>query len=214
MPSSISYCAETRSSAFMEVVVRISAFLSKVRQFLTLTTIVLAGAAYTFGQSPITIDTSNPAAWIISNGVLTVRWLPGDGRVNSIHWSAAPNVELIDPTNTTRLGPKGFYMDNAGNISGALTSNYYLDPSGNYIDFYVTHAADTSSGFTWTWHDVMFANDPGIHVYFTLDHGPGNIAASVGQVQWVFRGDLSQFTNTYAVNTGLSNLGATSVPLP
>lgn len=184
------------------------------RFFVMVATIVFAGSTYTCGQSPITIDTSNPNLWVISNGALTVHWLPGDGRVNSIRWTAAPNVELIDQTNTNRLGPKGFYMDNAGNIGGVLTSSYYLDPNGNYIDFYVTHAADSTSGFTWTWHDVMFANDPGIHVYFTLDHGPGNIAASVGQVQWVFRGDLHQFTNTYSVNTGLSNLGATSVPLP
>lgn len=193
---------------------RFSSFSSKTRQFLTVAILMIGGAAYTCAQSPITVDTSNASVWAISNGVLTVHWLPGDGRVNSIRWTAAPTVELIDQTNTNRLGPKGFYMDNAGNIGGALTSNYLLDPNGNYIDFYVTHAADSASGFSWSWHDVMFANDPGIHVYFTLDHGPGDIAASVGQVQWVFRGNLNQFTNTYSVNAGLSNLGAASVPLP
>jgi len=194
--------------------VKVSVLSIKVRQLIALAAIGMTVGGYSCAQSQITIDTSNASAWVISNGVLTVRWLPGDGRVNSIRWSAAPNVELIDQTNTNRLGPKGFYMDNAGNIGGTLTSSYYLDPSGNYIDFWVTHVADSTSGFTWSWHDVLFANDPGIHVYFVLDHGPGNVPASVGQVQWVFRGDLTQFRNSYAVNTGLGNLGAISVPLP
>jgi len=192
----------------------VSVLSAKVRRLIGLVMMAMGFGGYICAQSPVTIDTSNANLWVISNGTLSVHWLPGDGRVNSIRWSAAPNVELIDQTNTNRLGPKGFYMDNAGSIGGGLTSNYYLDPNGNYIDFWVTHNADTSSGFTWSWHDVLFAHDPGIHVYFVLDHGPGNVAASVGQVQWVFRGDLTQFTNTYAVNTGLGNLGATSVPLP
>ena len=53
-------------------------------------------------RAAITIDTSNSADWKISNGVLTVDWLPGDGRIFSIHWSAFPNHELIDQTNRDR----------------------------------------------------------------------------------------------------------------
>ena len=188
--------------------------------FRSLTGIVVLATAMLFapgtmrGQSPITIDTSNANFWVISNGALTVHWVPGDGRINSIRWTAFPGQELVDQTNRDRKGPKGFYMDNAGSIGGALTSNSYLDPNGNYIDVWVTHAADSASPFTWSWHDVLFANDPGVHVYFVFDHGPGNAAGSIGQIQWVFRGDLTQLVNTYAVNTGLDNLGATSVPMP
>ena len=65
---------------------------------------------------------------------------------------------------------------------------------------------------TYSQHYILFARDPGIHIYFTLDHGTGDRFASIGQIQWVFRGDLSQFTNTYDVNTGLGNLGARTVP--
>src|SRR6185312_3953647 len=68
------------------------------------------GHAQTTG--PISIDTSNPSDWKISNGVLTVDWLPSDGRIFSMHWSAFPNQEIIDQTNANRNGPKGFYMDN------------------------------------------------------------------------------------------------------
>jgi hypothetical protein len=174
---------------------------------------LLAGSLQ--AQSPITIDTTSvPNTWVISNGALTVKWLVNDGRIYSMQWNAAPGVELIDQTNRSKAGPKGFYMDNAGNIGGALTSTYSLDPNGNYIDFWVTHAADSTSPFNWSWHDVLLANDPGVHVYFVLDHGPGEAVASVGQIQWVFRGDLHQFVDTYSVNTGLSNLGATIVPMP
>ena len=166
-------------------------------------------------SAAITIDTtSTPNTWIIDNGALTVKWLPNDGRIFSIHWSAFPDQELIDQTNTNRNGPKGFYMDNVGPGASTPSNNYYLDPNGNYIDWWVTFPAGATNAFTWSQHYVLYANDPGIHIYFVLDHGPGDAAGSIGQIQWVFRGDLTQFTNTYSVNTGLRNLGATTVPLP
>ena len=173
---------------------------------------VLAVPDYASAQSPITIDTSNPGTWTISNGALTVKWMPGNGRIFSMHWSAFPNQELIDQTNRDHNGPKGFYMDNVASLSGPTTPGYYLDPFGQYIDFWIAGPASPTGGFAWSWHDVMFANDPGVHIYFVLDHGPGDAAASVGQIQWVFRGDLNQFANTYDVNTGLGNLGARTVP--
>jgi len=165
-------------------------------------------------RAQITIDTSTPTDWKISNGVITVDWLPGDGRIFSIHWTAFPNQEIIDLTNKDHNGPKGFYMDNVGPGGGTPTNNYYLDPNGHYIDWWNTFPPSSSNAFTWSQHHILFANDPGIHIYFVLDHGPGNIAGGIGQIQWVLRSDLSQFTNTYSVNTGLGNLGATTVPLP
>jgi hypothetical protein len=166
------------------------------------------------GTSPITIDTSNSVDWKISNGVLTVDWLPNDGRIFSIHWSAFPNQEIIDQTNRSKAGPKGFYMDNAGLGSNTPVNDYYADPQGRYIDWWMTEPASATNAFTWSQHYLMFANDPGIHIYFTLDHGAGDAAGSVGQIQWVLRSDLSQFTNDYSVNSGLSNLGATIIPMP
>jgi hypothetical protein len=165
-------------------------------------------------RAQITIDTSNTTDWKISNGVIAVDWLPGDGRIFSIHWTAFPNQEIIDTTNSDHNGPKGFYMDNVGPGGGTPTNTYYLDPNGRYIDWWNTFPPSSSNAFTWSQHHILFANDPGIHIYFVLDHGPGNIAGGIGQIQWVLRSDLTQFTNTYSVNTGLGNLGATAVPLP
>ncbi len=167
---------------------------------------ILLGVAAS-ASAAVTIDTTNPTDWKISNGVLTVDWLPGDGRIFSIHWAAFPNQELIDQTNRDHNGPKGFYMDNVGPGFSTASNNYYLDPNGNYIDWWNTFPASSANPFTWSQHHILFANDPGIHIYFVLDHGPGDIAGSIGQIQWVLRGDLTQFTNTYSVNTGLGNLG-------
>jgi hypothetical protein len=167
-------------------------------------------------NAQITIDTSSATDWKISNGVIKVDWLPGDGRVFSIHWSAFPDQEIIDKTNSDHNGPKGFYMDNAGNLgSGTAKNNYYLDPNGKFIDWWNTIASNsTTNAFTYSQHHILFLNDPGIHTYFTVDHGASDIAGSIGQIQWVLRSNLNQFVNTYSVNTGLGNLGATTVPMP
>ena len=165
-------------------------------------------------RAQITIDNSNATDWKISNGIISVDWLPTDGRIFSIHWSAFPSQEIIDKTNTDHNGPKGFYMDNVGPNGGTATNNYFLDPNGKYIDWWNTIASSATNPFTWSQHHILFLNDPGIHIYFTLDHGASDVTGSVGQIQWVLRSDLNQFTNTYAVNTGLANLGATTVPMP
>jgi hypothetical protein len=60
----------------------------------------------------------------------------------------------------------------------------------------------------------MAGGDSGVHAYFVVDHGAGDIAGNLGQIQFVFRVNLTLFPNTYSVNTGLSNLGATFVPQP
>ena len=75
-------------------------------------------------HAQITIDTSNATDWKITNGVITVDWLPGDGRIFSMHWNAFPNQEIIDTTNRDHNGPKGFYMDNVCPGGGTPAKNY------------------------------------------------------------------------------------------
>jgi hypothetical protein len=174
---------------------------------------ILISASFS-ANAAITIDTSSSTDWKIGNGVLTVDWRPGDGRIFSMHWAAFPQQELIDQTNRDRNGPKGFYMDNVGPGSSTPSNNYYLDPLGQYVDWWVQFPSSSTNPFTWSQHYVLFANDPGIHIYFVLNHAAGDAAGSIGQIQWVFRGDLTQFANTYSVNSGLGNVGATAVPLP
>jgi hypothetical protein len=139
--------------------------------------VILLCASFS-SRAAITIDTSNSTDWKISNGVLTVDWLPGDGRIFSIHWTALPNQELIDQTNRDHNRPKGFYMDNVGPGSSTPSNHFYLDPGGQYIDWWIQFPSSSSNPFTWSQHYILFGGDPSIHIYFVLDHGPSDIAQS------------------------------------
>ncbi len=167
-------------------------------------------AAITTG---ITIDTTNPTDWKISNGALSVDWNSQSGHIYSMHLTAYPDDELIDATNTSGGQPKGLYMDNTGLGAGVTAAKYYQEP-GKYIDWWITTSSSSTNPFTYSQHFIMRANDPGLHVYFVVNHGPSDIAGNLGQIQFVFRDNLTLFPNTYSVNTGLNNLGATAVPLP
>src|SRR5690242_11110469 len=76
--------------------------------------ITTAWIGITAANAAVSIDTSSATDWKIRNGTLSVDWLPGNGRIFSMHWNAFPNQELIDQTNRDHNGPKGFYMDNVG----------------------------------------------------------------------------------------------------
>lgn len=162
-------------------------------------------------QAAITIDTSNPADWKIDNGLLSVDWNSNSGNVFSMHL-AGYSDDLIDVTNTSKGIPKGLYMDNTGLGSGTVTASY--QQHGNrYIDWWITTPSNSTNAFTYSQHYVLRGGDPGIHVYFVVNHGTTDIAGSLGQIQFVFRVNLALFPNTFAVNTGLNNLGATRTPL-
>jgi len=164
-----------------------------------------------WAQGTFTIDTSVAKDWKISNGVLTVDWNSQSGHVFSIHMAGFPE-DFIDVTNTSGGQAKGFYMDNTGLGAGTVTSNFEI--GANYIDWWFTTASNSTNAFNYTQHFIMGANDPGIHTYFVVNHGPTDIAGSLGQIQFLMRVNLDLFPNTYAVNTGLNNFGATIVPQP
>jgi len=180
--------------------------------------VLLALAAGLFGlatpaAAQLAIDSSQPADWKISNGAVSLDWNSTAGNVYSFYLTGHPD-NLIDTTNLNGNGqPKGFYMDNAGVGTGATTAGYDLQP-GRYLDWWITTASNSTNAFTFTQHYVLFPNDPGIHAYVVFGHSAADIAGSLGQVQYVFRISLSQFTSTYSYNSGLNNLGATVIPLP
>lgn len=174
---------------------------------------VLAAAPFVAhaANPALTIDTTNPIDWKISNGALAVDWNSISGHIFSMHLSGYSD-DLVDVTNTSGGQPKGLYMDNTGLGPGTASSNYQL--GGDYIDWWITIASGVSNPFTYSQHFILRANDPGVHAYFVVNHGANDIAGNIGQVQFVFRVNLQLFPTTYSVNSGLSNLGATSVPQP
>jgi hypothetical protein len=166
-------------------------------------------------HAQFSINTSNPQDWKISNGALSLDWNSTTGNVFGLVL-AGHTDDLVD---TTHLGadgqPDGLYMDNAGtNLGTGTTTASYHQGSNDYIDWWITTASNASNAFTITRHFLLDANDPTLHVYTVVDHAATDIAGSLGQVQYVFRLSTSLFANTYSVNSGLGNQGATMVPLP
>jgi hypothetical protein len=152
-----------------------------------------------------------PAGW---NGPTGGGW---DVNGNPVTWPAV-------------YEPKGFYMALAGfTTSGTEQPGYSL--TSDYIDFWVSWPAyATGSTVTnateYEEHFVVTPNDPGIHLYFSLNHpttvpvgvgGTTYIANTIGtvggQVQWTWRDSVSEFTHMYHVNADLSMVNPVITPL-
>ncbi|MGD1030827.1 MAG: polysaccharide lyase family protein, partial [Opitutaceae bacterium] len=161
----------------------------------------------------LTLTKNSAADWQISNGAITLDWDSNQGNVWSVVL-AGHTDNLVDTEQFSGDGTyKGLYMDNSGPGSGTVTNGYVLS-QGNYLDWWITTASNSSNAFTFTQHFIVFPNDPGIHVYVVFAHSSTDIAGSLGQVQYVFRISQPLFTNTYSYNSGLNNLGPTLIPLP
>jgi hypothetical protein len=164
-------------------------------------------------RAQITIDTSDPTDWKISNGAISLDWNSTSGHVFSVHLAGHPD-ELVDTTSTHNGQPNGLYMDNAGVGPGTTTAGYELAADKSYLDWWTTVASNAKNAFTYSQHFIVTPNDPGLHVYFVANHSATDVPGSLGQVQYVFRLNLDLFTNTYSFNTGLHNPGESIVPLP
>src|SRR5271165_2943851 len=158
-------------------------------------------------HATLSINTSTPTAWQISNGTLTLYWDSTSGRITGVYLNG---VNLVDTT----VSNGGLYMDNTGVGSGTNTTGYHQN-GNHYIDWWLTTASNGSTNpFTYTQHFILTDGATGFHAYFVVNHGSGDPAGSLGQVQYVFRISQSLFNNTYSVNPGLNNLLAYDIPLP
>jgi rhamnogalacturonan endolyase len=142
-------------------------------------------------------------------------------------WASANPVGTGQPTTEPAMfEPTGLYWINSGFTAVTPVPHYVLTPS--YLDFWTTYPA---SGVTpkntteYEEHVVVTPNDLGIHTYFVVNHpaqvvGTGGTLVSNGsgtiggQVQWVVRDSVTQFTNTYAKDADLSMINAVITPLP
>jgi hypothetical protein len=176
---------------------------------------VITIALYTAvpANASITINTSTATDWKISNGVISLDWNSTTGSVFSVHL-VGHSDDLVDTTTKNSNGqPKGLYMDNTGLGSGTTTAGFHQD-GNHYVDWWITTASNSSNAFTYSRHFILADNDSGFHTYFVVNHSSSDIAGSIGQIQYVFRISQTLFTNTYSVNSGLNNLGATAITLP
>jgi len=140
-------------------------------------------------------------------------------------WSGPSGIPNL-PATFANKEPKGFYMDLSGFTTVTAVPGYNL--SSSYLDWWVAYPASGVSPTNTTEyeeHFVVTPNDPGIHIYFSLNHpaqvmnsggtlvnnGSGTIG---GQVQWIWRGNVNAFTNYYQRDTDLSMFTGVTTPLP
>ncbi len=185
----------------------------RLRLLLTLPLLLLA-LHVPDAHAQLTIDTTTATDWKIANGAISLDWNSTNGHVWGLYLTGHTD-NLVDTTVVSGGQPEGLYMDNTGTnyTSGTVTSSYHLT-SGHYLDWWITNASSSTNAFTYTQHFVLAPNDPTLYVYFVANHSATDIAGNLGQVQYVFRINQTLFTNTYSDNSGLGNLGATTITLP
>jgi hypothetical protein len=173
-------------------------------------TVALAGT----GTGTLSINTANPADWIITNGAITLQWNSSSGHVFSVKL-VGYTEELVDTTSTSGGQPNGLYMDNAGTLSAGTTTSGYTQNGNASIDWWVTTASNATNAFTTTEHFIITANDTGFHAYTTAVHAASDITGSLGAYGgYTFRINQTDFTNYYLANEGLNNPAVQSIPLP
>ncbi|HTQ40268.1 MAG TPA: polysaccharide lyase family protein [Pirellulales bacterium] len=153
--------------------------------------------------------------WIISNGALTATFSTTGSDITSLV-VAGHSDNILDPSNSK------LYPEFAGTPFGSGTMTANFQQTSNYIDFWTTTQSNltlNSSGnptnpITYSFHYVMFNNDPAIHMYEEVSHASTDPATSIGQGQFLMRVDPTKFSTLYQFNTGPNNPGATVTNLP
>jgi hypothetical protein len=162
----------------------------------------LASAA--FGQ--VTLNQISNSNWTITDDGVTAVFSPTGEEITNITLNGSG--DLLRPGGGTS---GSLDQEFAGTPfgAGAQTFNSQVGAGGSYVDVWTTVAdtpGSTVNPFTYAFHYVMFANDPTIYTYETFSHANGDIASSVGQGQFLFRGNIATFQNLYQVNTSPNNL--------
>ena len=190
----------------------------RIRLSLPLLAALLIGSSLQLAHAQLTINTTTATDWKISNGAISLDWDSTGGRVFSMYLTAVPSDNLVDTTS----GNEGLYMDNVGTDFNGITSaptgvtptaGYNL-VAGQYLDWWISWHATGGNVFTITEHFIVAPNDSTLWTYYVTDHSSSATSGSFGQIQYVYRISLTDFPNTYEVNSGLNNLGATVVTRP
>ncbi|MGN6371126.1 MAG: polysaccharide lyase family protein, partial [Phycisphaerae bacterium] len=179
--------------------------------------VAAVGVAGRMGLGAITITQTSNSNWTISNGALSVVYNPAKEYITSLKVGNS-STNILNPAKSL------LYPELAGTPfgSGAQTYSYSLAPDGSYIDFSTTVAsqgsATNSNGtlinpLTYSFHYVMYNNDPSISCYEVVSHAATDPATSVGQGQFLLRVNPTLITNTYQVDTGVNNPGVQAAPM-
>lgn len=149
----------------------------------------------------ITLSQISSSDWKIGNGDLNVTFDPAGNKLTSVAIGSSGN--LLDPSNSQ------LYPEFSGTPFGSGTQTFGYQETSSYIDFWTTTASTGTSTnpLTYSFHYVMFNNDPDIMVYEVLNHSATDPATSVGQGQFLARVNPNLFNNTVQENVGPNNPG-------
>ncbi|MGA2583529.1 MAG: polysaccharide lyase family protein [Tepidisphaeraceae bacterium] len=153
--------------------------------------------------------TASGSNYIVNNGDLKVTFSPSGDDLTSIELdlSGGSNSPNLLNSSTSELDEEfagtPFETNTAGTSSG-------IQQTANYVDMWTTVASggptNNPNPITYSFHYVMFNNDPNISCYEVLNHSSTDPATSVGQGQFLFRGNQTYFPNLYQVATGPNDL--------
>jgi autotransporter-associated beta strand protein len=158
-------------------------------------------------QAQVSLTKNSSTNWTMSNGSITAIFDPQSENITSITFNGSANL----------LNPSGGQLDQefagtpfAGSPNPVMNS--VVGPNNSYADVWTTEnsgvVGTVTNPITYSFHYVLFANDPTIYCYEALSHASTDPATSVGQGQFLFRSNPSLFPNLYQINTGPNQLGA------
>ncbi len=189
-------------------------------RFLTCLVAALLCSLPLLAHAQLSLTEVNSTDWKIANGSLTMDFDPAGGQIWSMYLAGYSSDDLVDLTQTGGGYPKGLYMDNDGTCmtqgigsSSTPTAGYHLD-TGHYLDWWISWPTSSSCTMTLTLHYVVFPNDPTVWTYYVANHSSSAAQGTFGQLQYLFRVSWVYFYDTYEYNSGLNNLGGTSLTLP
>jgi len=151
----------------------------------------------------VTLTKNSGTNWSITNGNISVVFDPASDNITSAQLGsgagASPN--LLSQLDEEFAGtPFGAGPQTFGSVVGANNS---------YADVWTTTAStgNSTNPITYSFHYLLFANDPTVYCYEVLNHSATDPATSVGQGQFLFRSNPTLFPNLYQINTGPNQLG-------
>jgi hypothetical protein len=166
------------------------------------TPVVLAAA--------VSLTKTSNTSWTLSNGNITAIFNPSSEEITSVQLGSGSgaSANLLSQLDEEFAGtPFG---------AGTQTFNSQVGANNSYVDVWTTVAsagsAQNSNGtyvnpIGYAFHYLIFANDPTIYCYETLNHSATDPVTSVGQGQFLFRSNPTLFPNLYQINTGPNQLG-------
>jgi hypothetical protein len=160
-------------------------------------------------SAAVTITKNSNTNWTVTNGLITIVFDPAADDVTTVKLGsgagASPNL----------LGGSSPELDQefAGTPFGAgpQTFTSQAGPNNSYQDVWTTTASSgTANPITYSFHYLVFNDDPTVYCYEALSHAATDPPTSVGQGQFLFRSNPSLFPNLYQTNAGPNSLGTSA----